>query len=337
MDGDGAERPRSAYFGPALTGGTVGLLEGGLYGPMTAWRRIAGPERRPASPPQDEQGRRLASWLSLQSWWRWAFGACTAPTAHWSAFMCAKMVIEPARIWLWLTEAEMVRDRTAVVDRAVGALPGEAAALREARELLARLPDSPDPPVGETLPVLVSISSRIAARIAADLTKVPATAVRLAGLDGELAVPGEPGHAASALLPLVDWRARTVPGLPDEGFTVERGDPGDPATLAAAASSSGGGVYRALCAGDLLALPVADLWWGGRMRAIQCAASDPVSFAIAQSRTSAQFPEVDGWSAGDCARRAVAEHRAWLDASGARGGGQAPNGSARPATSSPDR
>ena len=51
---------------------------------------------------------------------------------------------------------------------------------------------------------------------------------------------------------------------------------------------------------------------GGWARPAQCAATDPVSFALLAGRDQAVFPELPGWSAADWARRAVAEHRAWL-------------------------
>src|SRR4029078_11754709 len=37
---------------------------------------------------------------------------------------------------------------------------------------------------------------------------------------------------------------------------------------------------------------------------------------LADGRAVARFPELAGWSAVHCARRAVAEHRAWLSADG---------------------
>jgi hypothetical protein len=52
--------------------------------------------------------------------------------------------------------------------------------------------------------------------------------------------------------------------------------------------------------------------WRSRLRAVQCRATDPVSFALVEGGSVAAFPNVRGWSAEDTARRAVAEHRAWL-------------------------
>jgi len=49
-----------------------------------------------------------------------------------------------------------------------------------------------------------------------------------------------------------------------------------------------------------------------KLRGVQCAVSDPVSFALAAERTHADFPNVGGWSVRDVARRAVAEHHAWF-------------------------
>ena len=50
----------------------------------------------------------------------------------------------------------------------------------------------------------------------------------------------------------------------------------------------------------------------GTLRAVQCPASDPVSFAVLAGKPAARFPNVPGWSAADWARRSVVEHRAWL-------------------------
>jgi hypothetical protein len=61
-------------------------------------------------------------------------------------------------------------------------------------------------------------------------------------------------------------------------------------------------------------LPVADLAGGwGRLRAVQCAPTDPVSCALLHGRDEARFWDLAGWSARDWARRAVAEQRAALD------------------------
>ena len=50
-----------------------------------------------------------------------------------------------------------------------------------------------------------------------------------------------------------------------------------------------------------------------RLRGIECRTTDPVSFALLEQKLTASFPNLPGWRAMDVARRAVAEHRAWLD------------------------
>jgi hypothetical protein len=49
------------------------------------------------------------------------------------------------------------------------------------------------------------------------------------------------------------------------------------------------------------------------LRAVQCPESDPVSHALVAGATAAEFPQLPGWSARECAERAVLEHRAWLE------------------------
>jgi hypothetical protein len=65
-------------------------------------------------------------------------------------------------------------------------------------------------------------------------------------------------------------------------------------------------------ADGLLVLPAAALS-RSELRAIQCPASDPTSFALLRGDRVARFPNPRGWSVEDTARRAVAEHRARLE------------------------
>jgi hypothetical protein len=48
------------------------------------------------------------------------------------------------------------------------------------------------------------------------------------------------------------------------------------------------------------------------LRGVQSPVTDPVSFAVHDGAAEARFPAAPGWSAADCAARAVNEHRAWL-------------------------
>ena len=125
----------------------------------------------------------------------------------------------------------------------------------------------------------------------------------------ELAVPG-----AQPLVPLADWRARAFPGLLDVLLAPAPGDPADPEDLAALARAGDEDVFPALRHGDLLVFPTTEVWARGKLRGIECPLTDPVSFALLEGRPVARFPELPGWSASDSARRAVAEHRAWLAA-----------------------
>jgi hypothetical protein len=101
-----------------------------------------------------------------------------------------------------------------------------------------------------------------------------------------------------------------LPSLLDLTFRIVPGDPSDPAAVAAAARRPGS--YDALRRDELLVFPTASIWQRGLLRAVQCPLTDPVSFAVADGRSRASFPRVRGWSVEDLARRAVAEHRAWL-------------------------
>jgi hypothetical protein len=311
---------QAAYFGQGAGQDRTRMLERpGLYGATADWRLIAGPERRAAEPPRDAQSRRIAGWLELVSWWQWVFPACADPAGPRTASLCTKLVAEPARIWLWLADGERVSGRAEVLGRARRRFPEEEDAFRRALELQRSLPDSPDPPLAEVLPVLVRLSARIAELIAAQIEDQGATGVRLAGADpSELVLAqGEWRRTAMLaegreldLLPLCDWKSLACPYMPDESFAQLPGDPGDPALLGAATRSQPAGPYPALQARGLMVLPAER--WRSRLRAVTCPVTDPVSFALAAGDTVARFPNVDGWSAEHAARRAVAEHRAWL-------------------------
>lgn len=52
------------------------------------------------------------------------------------------------------------------------------------------------------------------------------------------------------------------------------------------------------------------------LRSAKCSAADPVPFALLAGESEARFSELRGFSAAEAARRAVAEHRAWLGGGG---------------------
>lgn len=293
--------PRAAYTGPERLA-EPGLLEGpGLFGPMTGWRKLGRGEPLPEAPAYDRQTTRMAAWLQLQSWWRFAFRTSMGPSGPRSAFTCLKFVSEPVRLLLWLEHGERVFDREAALRRGLRLMPEHEHAIRAALDLHARLPANPAPPVAEMLPHLVELSGRVAATLGDEVAGRERTEVTLEG------------DAPAGCLPLVDWRALVLGWLPDELLLPDPGDPRDPDALARAASRSATGRQPALRRDGLVVLPIARLDGGrGRLRAVQCELTDPVSVALLDGRRSASFPELAGWCARDWALRAVAERGAWL-------------------------
>jgi hypothetical protein len=304
---------RAAYLGPKPVDDEIGFLERpGLYGATADWRLVAGRDRLPAEPPRSVQDERIAAWLELQSWWRWAFDAVLDPGRPHVAYLCVKLVAEPCRIWLWLAHRERYDHRSAALRRAAALLPDERETIHAALELHEALPHAPEPPLAESLGALARLSSLVAGELARQVEPFGCDDVRLVGdrpLPGSAIVRSDVG-----LLPLADWRACVLPTLLDQTFRIVDGEPSDPAAIEAATRRFGS--YDALHAGDLLVLPTAAIWHRGLLRAVQCPLTDPVSFALVKSDDRARFPRVAGWSVDDLARRSVAEHRAWLHGGG---------------------
>jgi hypothetical protein len=312
----GEGRDRAMYLGSRPLR-PPGLAEGpGLYGPTAGWRRAAGPDRLPQVRPYDAQERRLAVWLSLQSWWRFAFGACTRPEGPRSPGICVKFVAEPVRCWLWLVHGERHFTRRSALERALVAMPEEEPALRAALALEESLAEAAEAPLERFLPVLNRLTSRVAARLADEVAEAGDTEVRLRWENpAELVLDdGSSPPEQRRLLPLADWRALVFSWLADETLSPAAVDPRDPRGLAEAAQAGRSGPYPALRHEHLLVLPTAAVSTGrGRLRAVQCRLTDPVSWSLLDGRSVARFPNVAGWSARHTARRAVAEHRAWLE------------------------
>ncbi len=275
----------------------------GLEGPTRDWRLIAGPDRRPRPAVRDRQQQRIAAWLELQFWWRSTFHACANPARPWAAYMCVKMVAEPARILLSLAGLPAAGSREEVLRAAASAMPEEEAAFSRALALLGELPRSPAVAPAEHVPELTRLSGRLARLLAEEIAGEGITEVRLAGADL---------GAGEGRLPLADWRAVVVPSLPDESLVPLEDDGAGPESLIATAARAPTGVQPAMQEGELLLLPVADPWRRGLLRGVHAAFSDPVSFALLAGSETARFPDLSGWSARDWAARAVAEHAAWL-------------------------
>lgn len=287
----------------------------GIYGPGRTWRRVRGAPRTRLGPVESAAYRRQAAWLELQWWWRFAFDMCTSARPDFAAYLAFKLVAEPARIWLWLAHGERARGRREAIQRTLRLLPEEEAVLRQALSLYDALPRA-EPPRAETLAWLLRTGERIVATLEAELEPAAPTRVLLDAGPG-LAITAEAsgalrGLAGPQVVPLADWRARAMPSAADEALALLDGDAGDPAFLAGASLAAAPGLQPAVRAGRLLVLPGDAFGDGVLLRSIQCALTDPVSFALLDGRDTASFPGVPGWSALDSARRAVAEHRAWL-------------------------
>jgi len=310
----GLRRPGAgAYAGPVRDIDKIRMQERPrLSGPTSGWRRLRGPERPLPKPQQDADRLRIAAWLEVQYWWRAAIEGALYPERAYIGPLCSKLLSEPARIWLLLARGVVTNGRADTLARAAEELPAEAAAFERAARLERELRRPASGALAESTAGLLRLSRLIADELAAQVADAGTTSVRL--VPGELVLPagGWPRGRLDgpALAPLADWRAVVFPMRPDNASAVLAGDPGDPATLASITREFLTGVRPALRAGDLLVRPAR----GGaaRMRTIQSPLTDPVSFALAAGASSASFPEVAGWSARDWARRAVAEHRAWL-------------------------
>jgi hypothetical protein len=271
-----------------------------LEPPARAWHRLSGPPRLPsaAEPAADQRGR--IAWLELQHWWRYAFDASVA-TGPQTPYLCVKLASEPARIWLWLVHGERVPSRREALRRGIESIPEERETFERALELQRALPHSPDPPLAPALEAFFRLTARMARRLAEEVEAEGFEDVRLIRGEDEL--------------PLVDRRALTWPSPVEEMLTPMTGDPADPATLEAATMTGRGSAYPALRRDDLLVLP-AQPHHRTLMRAVQSPLTDPVSFAVLDGSPVARFSRAAGWSIEETATRAVAEHRAWLQAGG---------------------
>jgi hypothetical protein len=295
---------RPVYLGHRANRDDRGLRERpGLAGPSIDWRRLSGPEQRPALPATDAQRLRIATWLELQFWWRQAMAVAANEIDDRTAYTCLKLVSNGARAWLALELGSAPPSGDAAVAAAAARLPDEEPSLRRALTLRACLGASPEAAVlDESLAVFARLSHRVAAQL---------QAVADAAGTIEVHLSGTPSPSA-ATLPLVDWRAVVLPMLPDETLVPMAGHPGERSAVAAAVHAAGVRRYGAVRSGDLLVLGAGEHWTRSFLRAAACPVTDPVSFALLNGRHVARFPRLVGWSVADMTARAVTEHRAWL-------------------------
>ena len=305
---NGLDDGREALVGPGAPADEAGLLERpGLYGTLE-WRRLRGSRDVPSPPAGD--GRVLAAWLELQYRWRWGLYACATPANVTRPAL--GLVVEAARIWLWLARGERHDGRRAPLERALRVMDTEEEGLRHALEVHRELHRSPRLDFGLLFRTFTSLSGAIARLVDDAARDAGATEVALLGAANGGGVPMADWRALA--LPELDWSSPEGPRLVEERLEPQAGDPGEPAVVLAAAERDAVGRVPAMRTGSLLVEPTLDPWGRGRLRTVQCPASDPVSFALLDGRAHAAFPDLPGWSARDWAGRAVAEHRAWLAA-----------------------
>jgi hypothetical protein len=231
-----------------------------------------------------------------------------------------KLIADPIRLWLWVERGEQVATRESALRRGMSVLPDEREVLQLALDLKKALPRSPSPPLTEAIAALLRGTERLARSMSAAAEAAGYTDVRLTGGE-ELFVPRDARSRMNSLieqgfpcdlLPLADWRARSVPGVPDEAMMLIQASRVEPAFFAATARADGGDAIPALHYNSMVFMPTTNPE-RGMLRAAQCQPTDPVSTALAEGKTVARFPELAGWSASHSAMRAVAEHRAWLE------------------------
>lgn len=318
--------PAPMHDGPPLYAGAAAHADKArlaerpdLYGHGTGWRLVAGRARRLEPGLSTPQERRVAGWLTLQARWRWLLQDCLESSGPRWADECVKAVADPARVWLWLARGERTDGRRGTLERALSAMPEHEGALRAAIELERRTASaSPGP---EFAAHAVAIAGAVADLIARELDDHGHDHVRLVD-NGELTLPRNPAWRLASvsleprLVPLVDWRAlcgawligegMRPPALPDETLAPLGLDPADLGELRTAVRAGDAGPYPALRSGPLLVLASRG-WPRTHLRALQCAATDPVSFALLDGHARAAYPAVAGWSADHTAGRAVSE------------------------------
>ena len=277
----------------------------GPFEPVSGWRLMAGPERRP--PRTGRAPRHAIAWLELNSIWRHAFRLVDDPSGSYAPFLAVKVVADAARAWLWLAHDERAAARPAALRRALELAPAEERWLLAALHADARLGHRDAPDLASALGGLAGFSELIATHLFSAAEGAGSVTVTLVG------------EAITESQPLADWKGIALPGCLGDRFVAAPGDPRDPSAVKAALGGHGQGPRPVLRNGSLAVLPAVErallpvpfARFPTVMRSFKCAVTDPVPFALLAGRAEAVFPDLDGFSASSTARRAVAEHRSW--------------------------
>lgn len=266
---------------PAL-GATLGL---NFFDHVRPWRRIGGPNRQ-VSGSISRAHRPQWTWLEVQ--FRWKHLLRTVAGVHdpqQASHVASGALVGLARAAAWMESGESGLSREEAVESALEFAPRFATTLQRA----AQGGSEPD----EILPAAAALTDSIATRIE-ELGGEP-TFVELKGT----------GPSAGKEAPLVDWRSLTFPRDAGEVLIATPGAARDPA-LVRALSARSGRRRSAILDGRLLAMPIKPgspgdtrAEWAWQLRAMQCATSDPVSWATASGRSTAVFLQHSGWSLQD--------------------------------------
>jgi hypothetical protein len=306
----GLEDQRPAFYGAEAPADPMGLLaRPGLRPPAASWRRVRGGGSA-AAPALRSGDNLLGAWLELQYRSRWALLATAMRRAD-RSYQLANALAGAAQAWLQVAGGETAPGNRSALRRTAALIEEERDGLLMAVASL----ESGGWREGRRADVIwasfVQLCGRVGELIALRSANLGSIDVRLEGRphgSRKLPLLDWPGLA----LPSVDWSDPARPVLVEDCFEVIPGDPRDMSAAEKAARDAGKGDWKTLRDGPFMLRPNLDVWVGGRLRGIETPSSDPVSFALDDGRPIATFPNIDGWSAVDRARRAVAEHRGWL-------------------------
>lgn len=288
-----------------------------LYGPLRDWRNISGLDIFDSPSPGDPTHRSLWTWLDLQHLWRHTFRLCSNPDTPHATYFCVKSLAELVRLWAWLEYDQKLPLAPSTLERAGDYLHDNDTVFTEAAKLWRKLHLCPPPPTEPTVSALLRTTEKFARRLDRMAAGAGRTEVQIVGDNrDELLIPTAVqtklhrlAGNSSAVHPLVDWRARVMPTLPDELFVPIAGDPSNVSLIGNLAGMLVEGAYVALRNDNVMVYPCR--WHGARgaamLRAVQCPVSDPISFALSDGHLHALFPRLPGWSAEESARRALVE------------------------------
>ena len=285
---------------PARTPAAAQLPRGfgiSFIGRTRPWRRLGG--RRMADLGPVPREFRL-QWIWAEAQFRWKHvvrSVLGSGDPLQAAHVASGALMGLAQAMAWAESGDEPTPLEQAVAAAITPAPEHAAALRAALDHCSgHLP--PEPLV--VLPAMAALTHVIAGRI--DSATTETTAVRLIG-----------AIDADAEAPLLDWRSLPFPSDDRETLSARADSLANLRSLQASATRDTN-ERTALLDGRVLLMPIQPGSLADRfssqawvMRSVQCAVSDPVSWALARGESTAMFGDLAGWSLSDWAGRAAAE------------------------------